>query len=150
MEVRSRRQRGHPLAAAAGVVAATVLASAGPAAAGSGTALPVPTFGLDPSGLFFDGEGTTASWSNQFVGLTETTFRVDECAPGGLDADHCTTLATVAATNSGSVHVTAHKVVGGAGYTCGMEPGVDQCTVYLISNIGIVKGSEAINFIASK
>ena len=134
--------RGLPTLAAAGLAAAAALAGPAAAPAAAGTSIPVPTFTVDPSMNLFDGITVGAAWSNQFVGLTENEFGVWECLPGPLALGTCDLKGEAPATPAGSVDIVISRRVGST--TCGTD--TTQCSVRLISNAGVEKGSVPITF----
>jgi hypothetical protein len=131
-----------PSLAAAGFAAAATLAGPVAAPAGAGTTIPVPTFTLSGSTGLVDGSTVQASWTNQFVGLTENEFGVWECLPGPLALGTCDLKGEAPATPNGSVQIVIARQVGFT--TCGTD--TTQCSVRLISNAGVEKGSVPIEF----
>ena len=135
--------RAMPSLAAAGLAAAALVGSAA-APAGAGASLPVPTFTVTPSAYLFDLARVEAAWSNQLVGITEEAFGVWECLPGTFSGATCDLRGAAEAVASGSVVVTVSKTVHST--TCGTDS--TQCSVRLVSDRGVEKGSVDIFFSA--
>ena len=133
MQQRRPDRLGRRLGVVATTVAALMLWGLHPAFAAGDvqTIIPIQQFTVTPSTRLVDDQLVSVEWSNIIPSPTDVSLAIRECAPGAFDTAHCSTLAFVDPTTSGTDTVNVLRSVGTGAYRCPADGSSVPCLVVL-------------------